>query len=233
MHIKESSLKDRIIIVMGPTGSGKSTFVDIATQTVDGSTVGHGMVSHTSAIREIRVNHPTTGDPVILVDTPGFNDTNKSDADILEQITEWISKTYKGKLIFATIIFLHRITDNRISVMPDVVLATTMWSDTNPETGIKREFELKHIWADMLAQQCRVERFEDTYQSAWFIIGHRRKILDGTTAKENDETEPKGTEMRQTKQSLYIENPRNISTKDRIVVVMSPTGAGKSNMWKS
>jgi hypothetical protein len=50
------------------------------------------MKSYTSDIRQVRVNHPTTGKPVILVDTPGFNDTHKSDGDILAKITEGLSK---------------------------------------------------------------------------------------------------------------------------------------------
>jgi predicted GTPase len=49
------------------------------------------MKSYTSDIRQVRVNHPTTGKPVILVDTPGFNDTHKSDGDIRAQIAEWLS----------------------------------------------------------------------------------------------------------------------------------------------
>jgi hypothetical protein len=47
-----------------------------------------------------------------------------------------------------------------------------MWSDVREETGVRREDELKeHFWNEMLANGCRTERFEDTYESAWRIIG--------------------------------------------------------------
>jgi hypothetical protein len=67
-------------------------FIDIATEQ-DGNTVGHGMKSQTSDIRAVRVKHPTTGDPVIFVDTPGFDDTYKSDVEILTMIAVWLTKT--------------------------------------------------------------------------------------------------------------------------------------------
>jgi len=181
--------KDNIIVVMGPTGSGKSTFIDIATGQ-DGHTVGHGLESETSDIRAVRVKHPTTGDPVILVDTPGFDDSFKSDVEILTTIAEWLVKTYKGHLNLAKILYLHRIIDNRMSgsllknlqlfkslcgqqAMLNVVIVTTMWSRDRGVEGKDREKGLKdRYWADMMAQGCTVKRFQDTYASAWHIIGH-------------------------------------------------------------
>jgi len=56
--------------------------------------------------------------------------------------------------------------------IPNVIIATTMWNDVREETGVRREGELKkYFWNEMLANGCRTERFEDTYESAWRIIG--------------------------------------------------------------
>jgi len=56
--------------------------------------------------------------------------------------------------------------------MPHVVIATTMWSKVGEEGGIRREDELKRVfWKEMVAGGCRVERFRDTHESAWSIIG--------------------------------------------------------------
>lgn len=66
--------------------------IDVATKQ-DGDTVGHGMQSHTSDIRAVRVTHPTKGHPVVFVDTPGFDDTYKSDTEILTSIADWLVKT--------------------------------------------------------------------------------------------------------------------------------------------
>jgi len=104
---------------------------------------GHGLESQTSDIQPVRANHPVTGDPVVLVETPGFDDSVKSDVEILTMIADWLMKTYKGKLNLARIIYLHRIVDNRMSgslkknlqmfqclcgqeAMSNVVIVTTM-----------------------------------------------------------------------------------------------------------
>lgn len=55
--------------------------------------------------------------------------------------------------------------------MPNVVMATTMWGKVSEAEGIARENELKSkFWNGMLADGSRVERFEDTHESAWRII---------------------------------------------------------------
>jgi hypothetical protein len=56
--------------------------------------------------------------------------------------------------------------------MPNVVIATTMWDKVDEEEGNEREDELKRdFWTGMVADGCRTERFENTYDSAWRIIG--------------------------------------------------------------
>jgi len=60
--------------------------------------------------------------------------------------------------------------------MPNVIIATTMWSEVQKAKGERREQELKRdFWKDMVADGCRTERFEDTYESAWRIIGSLRE----------------------------------------------------------
>ena len=55
--------------------------------------------------------------------------------------------------------------------MPNVVIVTTMWGRGFDAEGERREAEMKAtFWADMLARGCRVERFRNTYQSAWSVI---------------------------------------------------------------
>ena len=51
---------------------------------------------------------------IYLVDTPGFNDIIKSDAQILEYVFVFFSALYSKKIILAGLICLHRISDNRM-----------------------------------------------------------------------------------------------------------------------
>jgi len=55
--------------------------------------------------------------------------------------------------------------------MPNVVLATTMWDLVEDQLGTRREQRLQtQFWSDMVADGCRTERFDSTYDSAWRIV---------------------------------------------------------------
>lgn len=189
------SNQDRIILVMGPTGVGKSSFIQAATGEGD-HTIGHGIVSHTSEIRSVRTTHPVNQYPVVFVDTPGFDVPYKSDMEILSMISDWLVHNYPRGMNLAGIVYLHRISDNRVAraslkslltfpsicgldSMPTVVLVTTMWDGIREETGGRRETELKEtFWRDMIADGCKTERFYRTYESAWDILNNLFNVVD-------------------------------------------------------
>src|SRR5205809_696574 len=95
---------------------------------------------------------------VHLVDTPGFNDTNKSDTDTLNEIAVWLAMTYRADVRLTGIVYLHRISDNRMTgsavhnlnmfkklcgddCLPNVTLATTMWSANQQERAEQEQRE--------------------------------------------------------------------------------------------
>jgi predicted GTPase len=94
--------------VMGPTGSGKSNVRDISyivfstspgLKIIDtitnqpGRRAGSRLKSCTTEVCAVRLlNHPVHGDRLVFVDTPGFNDTNKSDLEILQMVSNWLQK---------------------------------------------------------------------------------------------------------------------------------------------
>ena len=96
---------------MGPTGSGKSTvrpshvakcyftltprqqFINTITGFETG--IGHTLESCTNKIGAIRLSIPELADgDLVFVDTPGFDDTHKSDVVILKMVAEWLKSTY-------------------------------------------------------------------------------------------------------------------------------------------
>ncbi|KAI6107644.1 P-loop containing nucleoside triphosphate hydrolase protein [Pisolithus croceorrhizus] len=166
---------------MGPTGAGKSSFVAKATNSGDEG-VGHGLISHTSDIKATRCI--IGGSNVVLVDTPGFDDTKKSDLQILESISDWFNKSYKKGTSPSGILYFHRISDNRMAgtplknlrvfkklcgnkVMPHVVLVTTMWDEVDESVGDERFQELKdNYWRPMILQGSTTYRYRNTLKSA-------------------------------------------------------------------
>ncbi|KAF5351182.1 hypothetical protein D9756_008403 [Leucocoprinus leucothites] len=169
--VEDLNEDDMIIVVMGPTGSGKSTFIRTVTGVAnyDDNEVGHRLMSATSEISALRItftNRHNTN--LVLVDTPGFNDTNKSDYHVLETIVQWFRRMHERKrdsganekptkLRISGILYLHRITDIRLkgSILKNfemfqklcgekfydrVVITTTMWPNKD-DSGFDPEEE--------------------------------------------------------------------------------------------
>ncbi|XXG98512.1 hypothetical protein Hte_004836 [Hypoxylon texense] len=158
---------DVVVAVMGMTGSGKSTQEVIA----------------------YRCQYSSSVD-IYLIDTPGFDDTNRSDSDILKTIAEWMTRSYINNIKLSGIIYLHRITDTRVqgtakknlfmfkklcgpSAMKNVLLVTTMWENVQQADGERREIDLVNtpdFWGFMLAEGARIQRHKNTRESAMGLL---------------------------------------------------------------
>ena len=194
------------IAVMGMTGAGKSTFIQKASG-LDSVEVGHKLEScmactlayswttltgplGTAKPQDFRFDHGSK--KVVLIDTPGFDDTNRNDGDVLSDIGFFLAKTYENGVRLSGIIYLHDITKNRMThgglsnlimfqdlcgpePLGNVVLATSRWSK-DPEQLIDQErFERElrtnpKYWGEMVAQDSKVTRFANTKESAHEIL---------------------------------------------------------------
>ncbi|TQV97820.1 hypothetical protein IF1G_03563 [Cordyceps javanica] len=119
---------DRFILVMGTTGSGKSTF--ISEYTNKRVVIGHGLYSCTGSVKVF--DSMQDGRCVYMIDTPGFNDTDRPDAEVLQTLA-----TYLG----ASAICGFRLYRN-------LTIATTKWPFTPSRAEYAmcrdREAELKY-----------------------------------------------------------------------------------------
>ncbi|KAF9002497.1 P-loop containing nucleoside triphosphate hydrolase protein [Cyathus striatus] len=89
--VEDGNPGDLVIAIMGPTGVGKSTFIN--TLLDDGvMQIGHGLISCTEHLQHVIVPLPDRPRLVIL-DTPGFDDTYIDDAEILRRISVWLAKS--------------------------------------------------------------------------------------------------------------------------------------------
>ncbi|KAH6905909.1 hypothetical protein BKA70DRAFT_1430326 [Coprinopsis sp. MPI-PUGE-AT-0042] len=169
---------DIIILVMGPTGVGKSTF--IRNYTGDGNVVvGHTLESCTSQVAWYQARFPVPyanelwRRRLILVDTPGFDDSRlASDVEILTRVSDWLARVYSSQMPIAGIVYIHNILINRMyrstrlnlsmftklcgeNSYKKVVMATSQWPAFPEEAPVNltdREGELKQsYWGDLVS----------------------------------------------------------------------------------
>ncbi|KAF7336788.1 GTP-binding protein A [Mycena venus] len=160
---RDSSVHDALpqedevaIAIMGPTGSGKTSFINL----LSGSNllVGRGLQSCTSAV-QVASPFQLDGRWITLIDTPGFDDTSKSDTEVLTQIAAFLATAYESEKMLAGVIYMHRISDVRMggistrnfkmfrqlcgeSTLKNVVIVTNFWGEVGREVGEAREAEL-------------------------------------------------------------------------------------------
>lgn len=145
------------ILVMGSTGTGKSTFINL----VSGSNlrVGTGLRSQTATV-ELSKTFEHKSQRIVMVDTPGFDDTVKSDADVLTTIATYLAHLYREGIQIRAIVYMHRITDNRIggtalrnfrmfeaicgpSARRNAIIVLNMWDQVKKDVAEAREKELR------------------------------------------------------------------------------------------
>ena len=74
------------------SSSPRLKIIDILTNQ-PGRRTGSRLGSCTTKVRAVRLyNHPVHGDRLVLVDTPGFDDTDKSELEILQMVSNWLQK---------------------------------------------------------------------------------------------------------------------------------------------
>ncbi|CAE6429240.1 unnamed protein product [Rhizoctonia solani] len=187
-----SGLQDvDIIVLFGATGSGKSTFANVASD--DSMEVGRGLTSCTQRVEPTRM-FLVDGKPVVVIDSPGFDDTYASDAEILKSVAGFLATAYTEKFKITGLIFLHKITDTRvggkallhmrmfrqicgIDALKNVVYVTNMWSEPPTENEVLRESELREsdqFFGMPLSHGAQMCRHNNTQESAHNII---RKVL--------------------------------------------------------
>lgn len=130
----------------------------------------------------------------MLVDTPGFDDPNKSDSQILRQISTVLAAQYKLGFNLKGVIYLYRISDIRHTggtsrapslftricgdhAFKNVILTTTRWDLISENTGAQREAEQRQgFWKHMLTLDASMARYKGDRASALAIVSKVRKI---------------------------------------------------------
>src|SRR5258707_1287108 len=67
-----------------------------------------------TSIVQIVPCHLSDGTKLFLVDTPGFDDTYRSDTEVLRELADWLSQAYEHQIPLTGIVYMHRINDVRV-----------------------------------------------------------------------------------------------------------------------
>ncbi|KAK1223854.1 hypothetical protein PQX77_013250 [Marasmius sp. AFHP31] len=181
--------RNSLVAVMGSTGTGKSTFINLASGGRLG--VGESLYSCTDKVG-LAPPFILNGRHVTLIDTPGFDDTKKNDTEILKLITAFLSETYRAGQQLSGIIYLHRITDVRMGgtaarnfrlfrklcgeeSLRNVVIVTNRWEEVDLNRGEARERELmteEQFFKPALDEGAQMVRHNNTPQVARSILSH-------------------------------------------------------------
>lgn len=162
----------------------------------------------------------------VLLDTPGFDDTDRSDTDILREIANWLIISYENSVFLSGIIYMHRITDVRLGgsslrnlrmfkkllgedPLPRVILVTTFW-DLIPtlKDGELREQQLcqEHgFWKDMIARGSRIARSLQDRDSALSILELFLPFKSGVVLEIQRELVDQGRVLKETNAGAYLE----------------------------
>ncbi|TKA64677.1 hypothetical protein B0A49_13161 [Cryomyces minteri] len=102
---------DIFIAVMGVTGAGKSSFISLCSK--NPIKVGHDLEACTAVVDVYAVEW-TESATVFLIETPGFDDTNRSDTEVLREIATLLTISYSHDVRSYGIIYFDRISDIRM-----------------------------------------------------------------------------------------------------------------------
>ncbi|PPR03423.1 hypothetical protein CVT24_012692 [Panaeolus cyanescens] len=195
--VDDLTREDILIVVLGPTGSGKSNFINTLTGKNE-VLVGSGLCSCTKDIKLVQCDPlPGKSNRVFLVDTPGFDDAGTSDFSILEILEKWFTDTFQRRIKVSGVLFFHRITENRFAgssahnlsilvglcgspSLNNVLIVTSLWDEIKPEFLQETEEREKQLeskyWSSLTKHGSRIVRHNGTQASAQSIISKIRPV---------------------------------------------------------
>ena len=166
------------------------------------------------------------GTNLLLIDTPGFDDSVRSDGDVILEIASCLAFQATMGIKLLGLIYLHDITAPRMRgslrrelqmlklIVGDqnyrhILLVTTKWGDKSRRREYEnRQFQLEeNYWEDLMLGGAECHRFEGSADSARAIVSQLNSQADVVLALQKQMKNH--TQFNQTKVGLYAEQSRS------------------------
>lgn len=188
---QEQEQERPIVLILGLTGAGKTTFLNHLAETNFPVAVDDDMEACTATTQTAVAI--VGGVEILLVDTPGFDDPDKSEARVLINVTEWIKNNLRGQHKVTAALYLHSIETTKMygsnlrnfhlfanliggQSMKNVGLVTTHWDTVPNATALRREAQLSaRPWSVYLQHGAQTYRTNNSRQSCRAIA---RQLLE-------------------------------------------------------
>ncbi|KPI44988.1 uncharacterized protein AB675_2325 [Cyphellophora attinorum] len=183
---------DVVIALMGMSGAGKSQFID-QFKPRPRPLVSDSVNPGTQRVAMYKCRHRSMK-PFWLIDTIGFNDQGMTDAQVLGEISNWMTRAYLRDISLTGIIYMHSIIQPRferssmhnldlferlvgVDALRTVLLVTTFWDhvpeqlDRSTADNIERQLRRnRKYWGGLVSAGAQMDRHYDTVRSALGII---------------------------------------------------------------
>jgi GTPase SAR1 family protein len=190
------------LLILGLTGVGKSSFIsNLTAGSATAPVVGQSLQSCTKDVTKYTCK--VNGIDFDLIDTPGFDDSYRSEIEVLRLISEYLVPHVQSGGRIDGVLFLHRIIDVRLSASairvaelvkricgkdfyPYIALVTNMWQSlASRQVGVARLYELlshPKFWRDfdqVYAPHYHLSRTKDSAKKIlgefqWYLTQHGR-----------------------------------------------------------
>ncbi|KAF9874991.1 hypothetical protein CkaCkLH20_07685 [Colletotrichum karsti] len=219
-----------MIVVVGITGAGKSYLINrLAGRNVVEEGGQLGSCTQRCQMIPVKIGNTKT----LLIDTPGFDDTKRSDADILNEIADVLTAQYALGFKLQGVFYVHRITDMRFQgcnvktleifkricgdeALKNVLLITSRWDKVDEATGADRERQLREdFWAYMLGHGSCMSRFHGDRTSA-ISLASQLLVKETVVLRLQHEIINEGKTLNMTAAGAFVDNSLENAHKDSL-----------------
>jgi len=208
-----------IILVLGPTGVGKSRFIRHFAAG-GGPVEGKKLTSETQSMQVFRC--VSRSRRFLMVDTPGFDDTYRSETSIFDEIVAWLASTFSSDIRLTGLILMTRISDIRLQGslrrslkyvrklcgphLEGLVHVSTFWDRLeSEEAGMLREADMRDMdefaWLTDRGPSFRSDGSKATAEAVVQYLLDRSRPM---TLKIQQELVEQGQPMHQTAAGVFL-----------------------------